>query len=121
MKQAPSRGHEANPQNGLGVGCKRCSSSKKLLELVVRAQVRRMSIPLSYSVAGVSSRSCLPRVARRGAARGSALQGLGKGGALSLVLIVQATAEEVHSSYYKPRHKPRLRWSDALLQGPAVR
>jgi predicted ATPase len=39
---------------------------------------------------------------------------------LSLVLIAQATAEEVHRVYYKPRHKPRLRWSDALLQGPAV-
>ena len=22
--------------------------------------------------------------------------------------------------YCKPRHKPRLRWGDALLQGPAV-
>ena len=22
--------------------------------------------------------------------------------------------------YYKPRHKPMLRWSDTLLQGPAV-
>ena len=27
MEQAPSRGHEASPQSGLGVGCKRCSSS----------------------------------------------------------------------------------------------
>ena len=25
MEQAPSRGHEASPQSGLGVGCKRCS------------------------------------------------------------------------------------------------
>ena len=48
------------------------------------------------------------------------MQGLGKGGALSPVLIVQATAEEVHRVYFKPRHKPRFRWSDALLQGPAV-
>ena len=29
MEQAPSSGHEASPQSGLGVGCKRCSSSKK--------------------------------------------------------------------------------------------
>ena len=34
------------------------------------------------------------------------MQGLGKGGALSLFTIVQATAEEVHRVYYKPRHKP---------------
>ena len=47
------------------------------------------------------------------------MQGLGKGGALSLVLIVQATAEEVHRLYYELRHKPKLRWSDAFLQGPA--
>ena len=30
--------------------------------------------------------------------------------------IVQATAEELHRVYYKPRHKPRLRWSDALFR-----
>ena len=30
MEQAPSRGHEVSPQSGLGVGCKLCSSSKKL-------------------------------------------------------------------------------------------
>ena len=47
------------------------------------------------------------------------MKGLGKGGALSLVLIVQATAEKVNRAYYK-RHKPGLRWSGALLQGPAV-
>ena len=29
MEQARSRGHEASPQSGLGVGCKMCSSSKK--------------------------------------------------------------------------------------------
>ena len=29
MDQAPSRGHEASPQSGLGVGCKLFSSSKK--------------------------------------------------------------------------------------------
>ena len=45
---------------------------------------------------------------------------LGKGGSLSLVLIAQAFAEEVHLLYYELRHKPRVRWSDALLQGPAV-
>ena len=55
---------------------------------------------------------------RRGAWRCNT--GLGKEGALPLVLIVQATAEEVHRAYKKPRHKPMLRWSDALLQGPAV-
>ena len=96
MEQASSRGHEASPQSGLGVGCKRCSSSKKLRGLSVRAQARRISISLSFSVAFFFPRSCLPRAARRGAARGSAIQGLGKGGALSLVLIVQATAEEAH-------------------------
>ena len=52
--------------------------------------------------------------------RGSAIHGLGKGGALSLAPIGKATAAEVHRLYYKPRHKPGLRWGDALLQGAAV-
>ena len=94
MGQASSRGHEASPQSGLG--CKRCSSSKKLRGLGVRAQARRMSISLSFSVDFFFLVPVLPRAARRGAARGSAMQGPGKGGALYLVLIVQATAEEVH-------------------------
>ena len=55
MEQASSRGHEASPQGGLGVGCKLCFSSKKLRELNVRVQARRISISLSLSVAGVSS------------------------------------------------------------------
>ena len=42
-----------------------------------------------------------------------------RGGALSLVLIVQATAKR-NRAFFKPRDKPRLRWSDALLQGPTV-
>ena len=68
MEQAPSRGHEASPQSGLGVGCKLCSSSKKLRGLSVRAQARRISISLSFSVAGVSSFLSPPRSAmRRGA------------------------------------------------------
>ena len=50
MKQAPSRGHEASPQSGLGAGCKLCSSSKKLRGLSVRAQARRIRISLSFSV-----------------------------------------------------------------------
>jgi len=54
MGQAPSRDHEANPQSGLGVGCKVFSSSKKLRGVSVRAQARRISISLSFSVAGVS-------------------------------------------------------------------
>ena len=37
MEQAPSRGHEASSQIGRGVGCKRCSSRKKLLGLGARA------------------------------------------------------------------------------------
>ena len=51
MEQASSRGHEASPQSGLGMGCKRCSSSKKLRGLSVLAQARRISISLSFSVA----------------------------------------------------------------------
>ena len=38
MEQAPSRGHEASPQSELGVGCKLCSSSKKLRELRVHEE-----------------------------------------------------------------------------------
>jgi len=119
MEQAISRGHEASPQSGLGVDCKLCSCSKKLHGMSVRAQARRISIPLLFSVLGVSSFLFPPRNAmRRGAWKCNA--GLGKGGALSLVFIVQATAEEVLRVYFKLRHKPRLRWSDALQQGPAV-
>ena len=66
MEQAPSRDHEASPQSGLGVGCKLCSSSKKVRGLSVRAQPRRISIPPVLSVLGVSSSP--PRSAmRRGA------------------------------------------------------
>jgi len=64
MEQVPSRGHEASPQSGLGVGCKRRSSSKKLNGLSVRAQARRIGISLSFSVVGVSSFLSPPRVAR---------------------------------------------------------
>ena len=53
-------------------------------------------------------RSCFPRTERRGAARGSAIQGLGKGGSLPLVIMVQAAVEEVHRLYFKPRHKPEV-------------
>ena len=42
--------HEASPQSGLGVGCALCSSSKKMCGLSIRAQARRISIPLSFSV-----------------------------------------------------------------------
>ena len=31
MEQAPSMGHDASPQSGLGVDCMRCSSSKKII------------------------------------------------------------------------------------------
>ena len=70
MEIAPSRGHEASPQSGLGAGCKLRTSSKKLRGLSARAQARRISIsiPLSFSVAGVSSFLSSPRsVMRRGA------------------------------------------------------
>ena len=50
MEQASSRGHEASPQSGLSVGCKRCSSSIKLRGMGARAQARRISISLSFSV-----------------------------------------------------------------------
>ena len=54
MEQAPSRGHEASPQSGLGVGYKLFSSSKKLRGLSARAQARRISIPPLFSVLGFS-------------------------------------------------------------------
>ena len=38
MGQAPSRGHEASPQSGLGVGCRQCPSSNELRGLSARAQ-----------------------------------------------------------------------------------
>ena len=88
------------------MGLKLRSSSKKLRGLGVRAQARRIRTFL-YSRDEARRVEVQCRVSVRG-------------GALSLVLIVQATAEEVNRLYYKPRHKAGLRWSGALLQGPAV-
>ena len=76
------------------MGCKLCSGSRKPRGLGVRAQARRMGT-FPHSLLWGVPRSCLPHVERWCAARGSAIRGLGKGGALSLVLIVQATAGEV--------------------------
>ena len=75
MEQAPSRGHDASPQSGLGVGCNLCSSSKKLFSsskklrgLSVREQARRMGTSPGFSVVGVSSILPPPRSAmKRGA------------------------------------------------------
>ena len=44
MEQALSRGCEASPQSGLGVGCKLCSFCKKLRGLSVRAQARQVQV-----------------------------------------------------------------------------
>ena len=52
MEQAPSSGHQASPQSGLDVGCRLCSSSKKLRGLDLRAQARRICI-LSHSMCHV--------------------------------------------------------------------
>ena len=67
MEQAPSRGNEASPQNGLGVGRKLFSSSKKLRGLSVRAQVRPISTLLFNGQAegewGISMLSIWPSTA----------------------------------------------------------
>jgi len=52
MEQSTSRGRETIPLSGLGVGCKLCSSSKKLHGLSVRAQARGMSIPVDGQIDG---------------------------------------------------------------------
>ena len=62
-----------------------CPSSKKLRGLGVRAQARRISMPLLFSVAGVSSFLSPPRCDMRCGGE-SAMQGPGKGGAMSLIL-----------------------------------
>ena len=65
MERASSRGHEASPQSGLGVGCKRHTSCKKLrgLQVHVRrhSRAQRIGISQSFSVAGVSSFLSTPR------------------------------------------------------------
>ena len=61
MEQAPSTGHEASPQSGLGVGCKLYSSSKKDWAYVRRRGTRAL---LFYSLLWGFPRSCLPHVAR---------------------------------------------------------
>jgi len=50
MKQEPRRTRKANPQSGLGGGCKRCSRSRKLRGLSLHAQARRTSISLSLTI-----------------------------------------------------------------------
>ena len=50
MKQEPRRTREANPQSGLGGGCKRCSRSRKLRGLSLHAQTRRTGISLSLTL-----------------------------------------------------------------------
>ena len=65
MQGAWVSGCGCSPQSGLGVGCKLCSSSKKLRGLSARAHARRMSIYLSFSVAGVFSFLSSPRSAMR--------------------------------------------------------
>ena len=66
MEQAPSRGHKASPQSGLGVDCKLLSSSKSHVGKVARAQALRIRMSsLSFSVAGVSSFPSPPRSAMR--------------------------------------------------------
>ena len=55
------QGREASPQSGVGVGCMRCSSSKKLHGLGVHAQARRKRISLPFSAAVVSSFLSPPR------------------------------------------------------------
>ena len=113
MEQAPSRGHEAIPQSGLSVSCRRCPSSKKLRGLGVRAQARRIRISLSFSVVGVSSFLSPPRSAMRRGAWKTLKQGLGMGGALSLVLVVKAlqkkctvhiTNRDMHPAYVQAMH-----------------
>ena len=50
-KPLPSK-HEASPQCGLGVGCTLFPSSKELRGMGARAQARRISTSLLFSVAG---------------------------------------------------------------------
>ena len=64
--KAPSWGNKASPQSGLGMGCKLCSSSKKLRGLGVRAQARCIGIFPSHSLLrGFSSFLSPPRSATR--------------------------------------------------------
>ena len=73
MEQALSRCHEAGPLSWLGVArgwLHWCPISKKLHGLSARAHARGTHEFPCF---------CFSRVTRRGAARGSAIQGLGKG------------------------------------------
>ena len=63
MEQAPSRGQGASPQSGLGADCKLFTSRNKPRGLGVRAQARRISTSLSFSVVGVSPFLSPPRSA----------------------------------------------------------
>ena len=60
MERTSSSGHEASPQSGLGVGCRRCPNSKELCGLNVRVEARRLSTSISFPVARVTSFLSLP-------------------------------------------------------------
>ena len=104
MEQASSRVHEDSAERA-GYGLQAVLQQQKSARakcMCAGAAYKHFSLILRCGVFSFLS----PRAARRGAARGSAIQGLGKGGALFLVLIVQATAEEVSRAYIKPRQTP---------------
>ena len=48
MKREPGRVHGAGPRSGRGVGCRRCSRSRKPRGLSLHAQTRRRSISLTH-------------------------------------------------------------------------
>ena len=86
-EQLPRRGNEASPQSGLGVGCKRCSSSKKLNGLSALVLTRRVRMLPSFSAAGVSSFLSPPRSATSEARRSKVHCGVSVRGALCLIRI----------------------------------
>ena len=59
MEKASSRGHEASPQSGLGVGCKRCSSSKKRAQ---PSKIRRADANALLAKLGGTTSPYLPLV-----------------------------------------------------------
>ena len=78
MGQAPSKGHEARVQSGLGAGCSCAQAKKELRGMRARAQALRISTPPSFPVAGVSLFMSPPRSAmRRGAWKPGARNGSG--------------------------------------------
>ena len=99
-----------SPQSGLGVGCKRCSSSKKAAWAEYACAGGAHKHPLYHFLLRGFPRS--PPRKRDEALRVEVQHWFSvRGRSVFRPYFQQATAEKVNRVCFKPRHKTKLRWS----------